>query len=488
MTLLLSMLTIQILLGGLDNLMHHELTEKLPSRASARTELALHGGRELIYAVLFATLAWFAPHGLWAWAMLALLATEIIVTLADFIEEDRTRTLPPFERVLHTVLALNFGAILAIGAPLWLGWAIAPTAFALDPHGLFSLFLTASALGVGAWGVRDLAASVSLSAKATRVMAPAQAFSGRTVLITGATGFLGEALVRRRLAAGDRVIVLSRDPKRATALFDGRVLAVSDLAMLPESIGIDAVVNLAGAGVANALWTHGRKRALLASRLSATRALGALLSRLERKATVFVNATAVGFYGDRGDKALTESAPAGTGFTSDLCTQWEDAAEAAGSHAARVVRLRFGLVFGRDGGAWPRMAMLLLFKIAAQFGDGAQWMAWIHKEDALGLIEHALADAHLTGPVNAAAPQETRHAEVIAAMAHRSGAWLTLAAPAWFLRLALGEMADLFLDSQRVLPRAACASGYVFKFPTIEAAAADLLHASAAREPAHAIS
>lgn len=144
MTLLLTMLTIQVLLGGLDNLVHHELTEKLPTRGSARTELVLHDARELIYALLFATLAWFAPHGLWAWVMLALLATEIIATLAAFIEEDRTRTLPPFERVLHTVLALNFGAILAIGAPLWLGWSAAPTTLAFAPQGLFSLFLTAS--------------------------------------------------------------------------------------------------------------------------------------------------------------------------------------------------------------------------------------------------------------------------------------------------------------------------------------------------------
>lgn len=472
----LTLLCVQILLGGLDNLTHHELTEKLPARASARTELALHSARELIYAVLFIGLAWFAPHGLWAWALLALLAAEIVITLWDFIEEDRTRTLPPFERVLHTVMAINFGAMLALGAPAWTAWAAAPTGLAFEAHGLFSWFLTLSAAGVAAWGVRDVAAAWALSAKARRAAgADVGPSSGRTWLVTGATGFLGEALVRRRLAAGDRVVVLSRDPKRAAALFGARVLALADLEALPESVKLDGVVNLAGAGVANAPWTKARKRALLRSRLDAALAAGRLMARLDQRPGVLVNASAIGFYGDRGDEELTETAAPGEGFTSELCAQWEAAAMRAGLHAARCVRLRFGLVFGRDGGAWPRMALPLAVKLAAQFGDGRQWMSWIHKEDALGLIEAAMLDGRVNGVINAVAPQETRHGEVIAAMARARGAWATLAAPAWALRLGLGEMAHLFLDSQRVSARGALAAGYAFRFPDIDGAAADLL-------------
>lgn len=481
----LLLLTAQIALGGLDNLLHHELIEKLPARASARTEIALHGARELIYAALFATLAWLNPLGLLAWALLALLAAELVITLADFVEEDRTRTLPAPERVMHTMMAVNLGVLLALGAPAWTQWAAAPTGWAFAPHGLYSWFLTLSAVGVGAWGVRDVAAAVTLWRKAAGEGAGAP-YSGRTWLITGATGFLGEALVRRRLAAGDRVIVLTRDTRRASALFDGRVLALSDLGVLPESVKLDGVVNLAGAGVANALWTRGRKRELLRSRIEATLAVGRLMARLTKRPGVLVSASAIGFYGDRGDEKLGENSPPGDGFTSDLCVAWEAAAMRAGLTAARCVRLRFGLVFGRDGGAWPRMVLALAFKLAAQFGDGRQWMSWIHKEDALGLIEAAMLDEGVNGVVNAVAPQQTRHGDVVAAMAQVGGAWATLAAPAWALRLALGEMAHLFLDSQRVSARGALAAGYVFRFPDIQSAAADLLGVRGRRRIAHA--
>src|SRR5262245_31867868 len=185
----LLLLTAQIILGGVDNLMHHELSEKLPARVSARTELALHGARELIYAVLIGVLAWTAPQGLWAWALLALVAVEIIITLADFVEEDRTRTLPPFERVLHTLLALNFGALLALAAPAWSGWAAAPAGLALETHSWFSWFFTVAAVGVGAWGVRDVAAALALwerAGKSAGEDAGGARKSGRTWLVTGA--------------------------------------------------------------------------------------------------------------------------------------------------------------------------------------------------------------------------------------------------------------------------------------------------------------
>jgi len=473
---LLILLSSQILLGGLDNFLHHELTEKLPARVSARTELALHAGREFTYGVLLFTLAWLAPHGAWAWALLGVVVLEIAITLADFVEEDRTRTLPPFERVLHTILALNFGAIIAVGAPTWAAWAGAPTALVLEPRGLFSWFFSLTAVGVLAWSARDAIAAAALAGRArAAARVPTPEPSGRVLLITGEPGFLGEALTRKRLAAGDAVIVLSRDAKRAEALFDGRVLAVRDLAQLPSTLRIDAVVNLAGAGVANAPWTPVRRRTLLSSRIGVAAAIGALALRLEQRPRVLINASAVGYYGDRGDHALTESAAPGGGFTSELCTAWEHAALAASAHFERVVRLRFGLVFGRDGGAWPRLALPLAVGIAAMFGDGKQWMAWIHKHDALGLIEEALTNESLSGAVNAVAPQETRHGEVVLAMADAKGAMLTLSAPGWALRLALGDMAHLFLDSQRVLPRAAGVAGYMFKFPDIETACADLL-------------
>ncbi|HVY03684.1 MAG TPA: hypothetical protein VG983_08520, partial [Caulobacterales bacterium] len=166
MTLFLSFLAVQALVGALDNLLHHEITEKLPSRASARAELALHAARELIYAGIFLIVAWIAPLGLFAWALLGVLLIEVAITMADFIEEDRTRTLPPFERVLHTFLAVNFGIVLSLAAPLWAEWARQPTGLAFEPRGLFSAFFTLCALGVGAWGARNAIASAALFAKA----------------------------------------------------------------------------------------------------------------------------------------------------------------------------------------------------------------------------------------------------------------------------------------------------------------------------------
>lgn len=475
MTLFLSFLTAQALIGALDNLVHHEITEKLPSHTSARLELALHAARELIYAGIFLVVAWIAPLGLWAWALLGVLLVEIGITIADFIEEDRTRTLPPFERALHTFLAVNFGIVLALAAPLWSQWAAQPTSLVIEPRGLFSHFFTLCAVGVGAWGVRNVIASAALFAKA-RECVPAVAPSGRTLLVTGATGFLGEDFVRARLAQGEAIIVLTRDARRAGALFHRKVLCVETLTQIPASTRIDAIVNLAGAGVSNGLWTPARKRVLLASRLNTTRAINDLIARLDAQPAALVNASAVGFYGDRGEQALTESAPRGAGFASDLVSAWELEAQRAAARGVRVAIIRFGLVFGRDGGAWPAMTMSMPFGLGATFGDGGNFMPWIHKHDALRVLHAAVEDNRLNGPINAVAPQDTRHATVMRAAADAVGCRLVIPIPAIMLRTGLGEMSGLFLHSQRVIPRALGAAGFAFDFPTIEAAASDLLH------------
>jgi len=169
---------------------------------------------------------------------------------------------------------------------------------------------------------------------------------------------------------------------------------------------------------------------------------------------------------------LTESAVRGGGFAADLVCAWEAEAMRAG---VRTALLRFGLVLGRDGGAWPAMTMSLPFGLGAIFGDGRQFAPWIHKEDALRLIETAITDDRLAGPINAVAPQETRHGALIAAAAQVAHCKLVLHVPAPMLRFALGEMCALFLDSARVIPRAAGAAGFQFKFGTIDAASADLL-------------
>ena len=157
-----AVLSVQAVMGAFDNFWHHELEAKLPSTVSARFELLLHASREAIYAVLFAGLAWLEWRGLWAWGLAGLLLVEIIITLADFIEEDLTRRLPPLERVLHTLLALSYGAFAALLAPVLVGWAMQPTALAPTGYGWVSWLLTLYAVGVGAWSVRNAVATVRL--------------------------------------------------------------------------------------------------------------------------------------------------------------------------------------------------------------------------------------------------------------------------------------------------------------------------------------
>lgn len=460
MTLILSLLVVQGILGAIDTLWHHEGTAKLPSSPTARQELVLHGLREGIYGVIFLTLPWLRWEGLLAWLLAALLAVEIVITLQDFLLEDRTRRLPPTERVLHTVMAIGYGALLALLAPVLADWAGRPTGFAFAAHGWLSWAATALGVGVLAWTVRDLAAGT----RAAEHAAPAGAASGRTVLVTGATGFIGVPLMDRLIARGDRVVALVRDDVAARLRWP-RVMIVRSLGDIPFDMRIDAVVNLAGAPVAAGPWTDARRRTLLASRIDTTRAVNALIERLERKPTTVIHASAVGVYGDRGDERLGDGARAGAGFMADLVRSWE--AEQGRAPAGRVCSLRFGMVFGWDGGPMALLALPARFGAAAVLGGGRQWAPWIHLEDALWLIETALADTRYRGPINAVAPDLVTQGELTRALAwtFRMPQWVNV--PAWPLRLILGEMSDLFLAGQRVEPDKLRGLGFVWTRPTL---------------------
>ena len=467
MTPVLILILVQAVLGATDNLVHHELEAALPSKPAARTELALHAAREAIYAVLFLGLAWLQWRGLWAAALAALLVAEIVITLKDFLVEDATRRLPPFERALHAILAIGYGAILALLAPVLIGWGAEPTGFALAGHGLISWTMTLAALGVGAWSVRNWLAVASLAHDGAPISAgPA---SG-TVLVTGATGFIGRRLTAALLAQGRRVIVLTRDRLAARAQFGPAPLIVESLGELPDELELDAIVNLAGASVAGGLWTMARRRLLKASRVETTRALVAFAGRLRRPPGVLVNGSAVGFYGDAGQMLLDETEPAGPGFMAELCAAWE--AEAAGMAAlgVRVCVLRLGLVLDSTGGILPMLALPARFGFGAQIGDGRQWAPWIHRDDAVRMIVAALDDLAWRGPVNAVAPDLVTQGDMTRRLAAHFRRPQFVAAPAWALRRALGEFSDLFLASQRVMPHTALDRGFVFTRPTLERA------------------
>jgi uncharacterized protein (TIGR01777 family) len=478
---LIALLSIQIVLGLADNLWHHELTERLPAKRSARVELALHALRELGYGFVFIAIAWWLWHGAWSLALVAVVLFEVLTTIVDFVIEDRTRRLPWLERVFHTVLALNCGALLALAAPVLVGWLAAPTALVPVSYGLWSLLLTACGVGVLAWSARDALAArrhFRPAAWERLVVAPPQEGSKR-ILITGATGFIGRALTHRLLERGERVVVLTRSREKAAELFGPHVEIVTELGALRADERIDAIVNLAGASIAGRPWTARRRRKLVQSRLDVTSALLVLVGRLVVKPKTWINASAIGYYGVRNDDdCLHEKSPPQDAFQSVLCRRWESAAAEARRFGVKVALLRIGLVLGKDGGALPALARPVRFGVGAVLGSGRQWVSWIHLDDLLELISFVLDQESLAGPLNATAPTPVRHAELMQAIAavHGRRLW-PFAVPAKWLKAALGELAELFVDGQRVTPDRALALGFRFRYATVGAALAAILMA-----------
>jgi uncharacterized protein (TIGR01777 family) len=472
------LLSVQAILGAFDNLWHHELQAKLPQRISARYELALHAAREAIYGVVFIGLAWFEWRGAFAVVLAVLLLTELGITLADFLEEDRTRKLPPFERVLHTVLTISYGLFLGVFAPVLLGWAQLDTAMALTPHGWISWLCTAYGVGVLAWSVRNVLAVRQLNRIAQQLPPVLSLSHGHRIapalLVTGATGFVGSALVADLLRDGQRVIVLSRDLLQARAAFGPGVWVVDSLDAIPSETCIDAVVNLAGARVLGMPWTAARRRTLLSSRVGVTAAVVDLMRRLQQPPRVLVSASAVGFYGaspDASFEPLDESAGPRPGeFQSDLCAASEHEARRAEGLGVRVVRLRLGVVLGRGDGAYPMLAFSARLGLGAVLGSGRQAAPWIHLDDAVGMVRFALAQDGLQGPINAVAPDTVPQAQFVRALAASFGRRVWIRVPDALMRALLGEMSTLLLDGQNARPRAAVAAGYRFVYPRLESA------------------
>lgn len=481
------LLSIQAALGAFDNLWHHELEARLPQRTSARYELSLHAAREAIYGVVFVGLAWFEWRGAFAAVLAALLLIEVGITLADFLEEDRTRRLPPFERVLHTVLTISYGLFLGLIGPVLWAWAQQPTAMVLAPHGWVSWLFTAYAAGVWAWSVRNVLAAIKLY----RAAPPAQPSAAHArslqpqpaTLVTGATGFVGSALVADLVRDGQRVIVLTRDALQARASFGPGVWVVDTLDAIPSETTIDAVVNLAGARVLGMPWTQARRRQLLASRVDTTVAVVSLMRRLHKAPRVLVSASAVGFYGaspNASMEPLDETAPPRPGeFQSDLCAAIEHEARRAEALGVRVVRMRFGVVLGHGGGAYPLQALSARLVLGAVLGSGRQPAPWIHLADAVGLVRFALSHNAVHGAVNAVAPGSVTQAGFAQALAVSFGQRASFCMPSWPLRAMLGEMSTLLLDGQNAVPRAALAHAYPFVHPQLGGALADLARVQA---------
>ncbi len=294
-------------------------------------------------------------------------------------------------------------------------------------------------------------------------------------LLTGATGLIGTELVRRL----ENPRVLSRDLEQAR----GRVTGVELHAWAPGAgpppasvfQGVDAVFNLAGAPVAANRWTDEQKRSIRESRVVGTRNLVAGLARLTNPPRVLISASAVGYYGDRGDEALDEESPPGHGFLADVCVEWEKEALAAERLGVRVVCVRTGIVLARHGGALAKMLAPFRWGAGGRLGDGRHWMPWIHLDDEVGILLHAMTDDRIKGAINAVGPTPVTNAEFTRALAHALGRPAFLPVPKAALRLAFGEMSEVLMASQRVLPRVAGGTGYAFKYPDIGGALAAVL-------------
>lgn len=476
--LALQLMAFQGCLGAFDTLYHHELTEALPGRATARRELSIHAVRSLIYSGLFIGLSAWAFHGVWALALLLVFAIEIVLTLWDFVVEDRTRLLPATERVTHTVLAMNGGAfvtLLALNTPQWLAM---PTALVWQPHGAWSVFLSLCGIGVGLSGLRDGLAAQAIGKQVLRDRdAPELSFSQSkcSFLVTGATGFIGQRLVRALIRDGHRVTVLTRQARQAAWMFDGRVDCIGSMDQVPPSRQVDVVINLAGARILGWRWSAKRRAALRKSRVDLTRNVVEWIAAAEQKPAMMLSASAVGYYGtqQRGDDAvLTESDGPKPMFMSDLCREWEEAAQSAGAHGVAVACMRFGLVLGTQG-ALPMMLLPVKLGLGGPLGGGAQWLSWIHVDDVIGAIAH-LCRVGAAGVFNFTAPESLSQAQfsrVAASVLRRPYGFPTPGLP---MRLALGEQADLLLEGQRVAPARLLGSGFVFNYPHLAGALRNL--------------
>jgi uncharacterized protein len=294
------------------------------------------------------------------------------------------------------------------------------------------------------------------------------------IVVTGATGLVGSALVPSLVAGGHSVVRLVRRQSDAGAMGN-----VADALWQPERgeidaaaiAGCDAAVHLAGENISEGRWTEEKKRRIIESREKGTRLISETLARLDPRPCALVSASATGFYGDRGDELLTEESASGKNFVARVCREWEAATEPARSAGIRTAVLRFGIVLAREGGALAKMMTPIKLGVGGKLGSGRQYYSWITIDDAVAAIRHALENEEVSGPVNLVSPQPVTNGEFTAALGRALGRPTLFAVPAFAARLAFGEMADeLLLASARVEPARLKATGFEFKHPTLEGA------------------
>ncbi len=296
------------------------------------------------------------------------------------------------------------------------------------------------------------------------------------LLVTGGTGFVGRHVVPEARRRGHQVVVTSRDAAAAKSALGGvDVLAWDPVKTpLPPVPGLDGVIHLAGDNVAQGRWTAKKMMRILDSRVEGTRNL--VLGLKSNPPKVLASASAVGWYGPHGDEELDEAAPHGHDFLAGVCVEWEREARYASELGVRVTIVRLGIVLGMDGGAFPRMLTPFKLFVGGPVAGGAQWMSWVHIDDVVGILLHAVEQG-IHGTMNATAPEPRTNRGFATAVGAALGRPSFFPTPGFMLRVALGRFAEVLTTGQRVMPKQTLATGYAFKHPAIEPALRDLLGA-----------
>ena len=299
------------------------------------------------------------------------------------------------------------------------------------------------------------------------------------VVVSGATGFIGRALVQALIERGDDVLVLSRRPELARRRLGNQIKAIEwtpnyDPVWGEKIEGYDAVVNLAGEPIFGHRWTDAQKERIRKSRTESAAGIIKAIRRADHWPETLISASGIGYYGSRGDEKLNEETPPGAGFLAEICQAWEEEVEDDDTESVRTVRIRIGMVLGPGGGALEQIARPFKVLLGGRLGSGRQWVSWIHINDLVGMILWALNDPRVEGPLNGTAPHPVTNREFARTLGRAINRPSIFPTPAFALRLALGTSAEIVLQGQRVLPERAQKLGYVFEFTSLAEALRDI--------------